>query len=60
MIGYYQIILWRAATPQEQKESDIFFNREFSSVFIDELKHFDDECPHRDKLINELNKKQLF
>lgn len=53
-VGYHQIYTWREETPEEYKAFHTLFHRGASPVFIERLKHSDDECPILQHLIEEI------
>lgn len=53
-VGYHQIYTWREETPEEYKAFHTLFRRGASPVFIDRLKHPDDECPILQRLIEKI------
>lgn len=53
-IGYHQIYTWREETPEEYQAFHTLFRKGASQVFIDRLKHPNDECPILQRLIEEI------
>ena len=53
-VGYHQIYTWREETPEEYQAFHTLFRKGASQVFIDRLKHPDDECPILQRLIEEI------
>ncbi len=53
-VGYHQIYTWREETPEEYQAFHTLFRKGASQVFIDRLKHSDDECPILQRLIEEI------